>query len=65
VKKKLSQIASGLGVGGAPRMGHPKSNAERRTTHKARFGTSKLPPRGTGVRRQMQQEKSASGGYVH
>jgi len=31
------------------RMGHPKTEAERRATHKARFGTTKLPPRGTGL----------------
>lgn len=31
------------------RFGHPKTEAERRATHKARFGTTKLPPRGTGL----------------
>ena len=30
------------------RYGKPKTNAERRETHKAKYGTSKLPPRGTG-----------------
>lgn len=48
--KKLSDIATGLGAGGAPRMGKPKTDAERRATHKARTGSSKLPPRGTGLR---------------
>jgi len=28
--------------------GMPKSDAERKKTHKALFGTDKLPPRGTG-----------------
>ena len=31
------------------RFGNPKTEAERRATHKAKFGTSKLPPRGTGL----------------
>jgi len=41
----------GLGVGGGPRFGRPKTDAERRREHKRRFGTTKLPPRGTGLRR--------------
>lgn len=28
--------------------GKPKTQAERRATHKRIFGTTKLPPRGTG-----------------
>lgn len=32
------------------RYGRPKTTAQRRATHKARFGTTKLPPRGTGRR---------------
>jgi len=31
------------------RRGKPKTNAERRRTHKAKYGTSTLPPRGTGL----------------
>jgi hypothetical protein len=30
--------------------GVPKTEAERRATHQQRFGTSELPPRGTGMR---------------
>jgi len=26
----------------------PKTNAQRKATHKAKFGTTKLPKRGTG-----------------
>ena len=33
------------------RAGHPRTDAERRERHKARFGSSKLPPRGTGLNR--------------
>ena len=34
--------------GYTPRFGHPKTEAERRATHKAKYGNTKLPPRGTG-----------------
>jgi len=44
---------SGLAFG-KPRRGKPKSDEERRKTHKARFGSSKLPPRGTGQRRRRE-----------
>lgn len=43
--------ASGLGVGGAPRAGRPKTEAERAATHAQRVG-GELPPRGTGLKRQ-------------
>ena len=42
---------SGLGVGGRPRAGRPKTEAERAATHAERFG-GKLPPRGTGLKRE-------------
>jgi len=42
---------SGLGVGGRPRAGRPKTEAERAATHAKRFG-GELPPRGTGLKRQ-------------
>ena len=42
---------SGLGIGGRPRGGKPKTEAERRATHKALFGDEELPPRGTGLKR--------------
>jgi len=36
------------------RYGRPRTNAERRKRHKRLYGTTKLPPRGTGriLRRQ-------------
>jgi len=42
---------SGIGVGGRPRRGRPKTEAERRATHRLLHGTSKLPPRGTGLKK--------------
>ena len=33
------------------RKGKPRSNKERKRRHKKRFGTSKLPKRGTGLKR--------------
>jgi len=47
-----SPSASGLGVGGSPRRGVPKTEAERLASHRARYGESSLPPRGTGLYRQ-------------
>lgn len=41
----------GRGVGGRGRGGHPKTDAERRETHKEVHGTEDLPPRGSGLRR--------------
>ena len=35
---------------GKRRMGKPRTDAERRKRHKSLYGTSKLPPRGTGLR---------------
>jgi len=51
--KGLSGIETGLGVKGRPRMGKPKTETERRLTHKRKFGTETLPPRGTGLRRRF------------
>ena len=31
------------------RMGEPRTNAERKKRHQQKYGTSKLPPRGTGL----------------
>lgn len=52
--------ASGLGVGGAPRRGRPKSNEERLKAH---FGAnwrehkvSELPARGSGLRRRKSKK---------
>jgi hypothetical protein len=36
---------------GARRMGRPRTEAERRARHKRLYGTSKLPPRGTGLKK--------------
>ena len=33
---------------GERRMGNPRTDAERRQRHKSIYGTSELPPRGTG-----------------
>lgn len=35
----------------ARRKGNPRTNAERKKRHQKRFGTSKLPPRGTGLKK--------------
>ncbi len=44
-----SPARTGLGATGVPRLGQPKTQAQRLATHKARYGTSELPPRGTGL----------------
>jgi len=44
-------VKRGRGVGGSPRRGKPKTDAERLIEHKRRTGSSKLPPRGTGLKR--------------
>jgi len=36
---------------GERRMGNPRTDAERRKRHLAKFGTTKLPPRGTGLKK--------------
>ena len=46
-----SSARTGLGAAGVPRLGQPKGRAERLATHKTRYGTSELPPRGTGLSR--------------
>jgi len=57
VKARLNDIpvtisaSAGLGVGGAPRRGQPKTEAERLASHQSRYGTTQLPPRGTGLTR--------------
>ena len=43
---------------GIRRKGKPRSNAERKKRHKAKYGTTKLPPRGSGL-------KSDSGFFGH
>ena len=34
---------------GNRRFGKPRTDAERKIRHKKLYGTSKLPPRGTGI----------------
>ena len=48
----LPEGLTGLGATGIPRRGKPKSEYERMLTHYSRFGTTKVPPRGTGLTRQ-------------
>lgn len=36
---------------GRPRRGQPKSYQERVASHRRRYGTTELPPRGSGLRR--------------
>lgn len=36
---------------GKRRFGKPRTNAERRARHKRLYGTTELPPRGTGLGR--------------
>jgi len=53
---KLSGVCpscDGLGTGGQPRAGNPKSEAERQVTHKARFGEDLLPDRGAGLKKRF------------
>ena len=43
---KFPKKKTGLGVGGEPRKGKPKTEEERKAEHLARFGSEKLPERG-------------------
>ena len=61
VKAMTTMMTLGMTLGMASpvmlqsrRWGEPKSEAERRATHKAKYGTEKLPPRGTGLRTQTE-----------
>jgi len=42
---------------GQRRFGNPRSEAERRARHKSLYGTTKLPPRGTGLRRRRRSTR--------
>ena len=44
---------TGLGASGRPRMGRPKTEAEREATHRSLFGNGELPPRGSGLRKEL------------
>jgi len=55
VKAALNDIpvsitaSAGLGSFGIPRRAKPKTEPERLATHQEKYGSSKLPPRGTGL----------------
>jgi len=36
---------------GERRMGKPRTDAERKVRHKSQYGNTKLPPRGTGLKK--------------
>lgn len=40
---------------GNRKYGKPRTDAERRKRHKRLYGTSKLPPRGTGLRKNINE----------
>lgn len=40
---------TGIGIGGEPRKGKPKTEEERKAEHIRRYGEENLPPRGTGL----------------
>lgn len=42
---------------GNRRYGNPRTDAERKKRHKALYGTSKLPPRGTGFVKRLSDRK--------
>jgi len=50
-KAKTTSEVSGIGAGGSPRFGRPKTEEERLATHRALYGEETLPPRGTGLKR--------------
>jgi len=50
-KAKTPSEVSGIGAGGSPRFGRPKTEEERLATHRALYGEETLPPRGTGLKR--------------
>jgi len=57
-KKKEESSEDETEKAGKPRrMGKPKNEEERRRTHQARYGTSELPPRGTGLSESQKPEK--------
>jgi|GEM_PF-5250773 len=46
-----SSKRTGLGATEVPRLGQPKTRAQRLATHKAKYGSSELPFRGSGLSR--------------
>jgi len=63
IETMVAMMLMSMGVGMAKpvmlqtrRWGKPKSEAERRASHKAKYGTEKVPPRGTRVRGALSQQ---------
>jgi len=52
---------TGLGVGGEPRKGAPKTEEERRLSHEARFGKEEPPERGTGLSQDLILQDARTG----
>jgi len=48
-KKRLKKKKDALPSHPARRLGRPRTDEERRRRHKALYGTTRLPPRGTGL----------------
>ena len=46
-----SPQTTGMGAAGVPRAGVPKTEAERLAIHKAKYGSTELPSRGSGLSR--------------
>jgi len=49
VEEFIRDEPSGIGVGGTPRRGKPKTEKERLAEHIKHYGEESLPPRGTGI----------------
>lgn len=47
----MTNSKSGIGVGGSPRKGNPKTDIERRREHQERHPGTSLPKRGSGLKR--------------
>ena len=48
---------TGLGAAGMPRMGRPKTEAEKGATHFGLYGTTELPARGYGLLRKKRRKR--------
>jgi len=49
---------NGLGATGKPRRGRPKTEEERRRTHRLLHGTDKVPPRGSALAKVLRNFKN-------
>jgi hypothetical protein len=50
-------MGEGLGIGGSPRRGNPKTDEERAQEHQRRFGNNDTPERGAGLRKRLAKEQ--------